>query len=424
MRVNTAAEAVELIQSDQRVFIHTAAATPSRLVQAMADRHEELRNVEIVSVHTEGPVPYANEDYKDSFKISCFFVGPNIRPYVNSGRAHYIPIFLSEISNLFRSKKMPIDVALITVSKPNPKGYCSMGCSVDISNSAADNAKVIIAQVNPNMPFVHGNGIIHISQIDRYIEVEDSLYELPSRKPSAVETSIGQHIAGMIDDGATLQMGIGGIPNAALDFLGNHKDLGIHTEMLSDGILPLVEKGIITGMNKKTDLGKIVTSFVLGSRKIYDFIDRNPVVNVFDASYVNNTHTISQNPKVVAINSAIEVDLFGQVCADSIGPMQYSGVGGQMDFIRGATWSDGGKAIIALPSRTSKGIARIVPSLKPGASVVTTRAHVQYVATEYGVADLYAKNLKQRSKALIDIAHPDDRAQLAESLYETSHILV
>jgi len=420
----TAKDAVKIIKSGDRVFIHTAAAAPRTLIEEMTNRHEELENVDIISAHTEGEVPYANPLYKDSFNINCFFVGHNIRPYVQSGRAHYIPIFLSEIPALFRNGKMRIDVALVTVSTPNDKGFCSLGCSVDISNAAIDTAKYVIAQVNPNMPFVHGNGIIHINKIHAFVEVDEPLYEMHLKPISIIENKIGENIANLVDDGATLQMGIGGIPNAALSYLTNHKDIGVHTEMCSDGIIDLVQKGVITGSKKITEPGKIVSGFAFGTKRIYDFIDNNPIVNMMDVGYVNDTRTIRQNPKVTAINSAIEIDLYGQVCADSIGTKHYSGVGGQMDFIRGATLSKGGKAILALPSRTKKGIPRIVPTLNEGASVVTTRAHVQYIATEYGIASLYGKNLKERAKEMIKIAHPDDRELLSRKIYENSRILI
>jgi len=415
---NSADEAVQIIKSNDRVFIHSAAATPIKLVEAMSKRHAELKNVEIVSIHTEGAVPYANENYKESFTINCFFVGANIRPYVQSGRANYIPIFLGEIPNLFKSGKMPLDVALVTVSPPNKKGFCSLGCSVDISNSAIDNAKHVIAQINPNMPFVHGNGIISVDKIDTAIHVTDPLFELNAKPATETEKSIGRHVASLVEDGATLQMGIGGIPNATLKYLTNHKNLGVHTEMMSDGIIYLVNSGVINGLHKKTEYGKIVAGFAYGTKKIYDFIDENPIVNMMDVGYTNDTRMIRQNPKVTAINSAIEIDVFGQVCADSIGTKHFSGIGGQMDFIRGATLSEGGKAIIALPSQTHKNIPRIVPTLKRGAPVVTTRAHVQHIITEYGAVDLYGKNLKERAKLMIDIAHPDDREKLAKEVFE------
>ena len=422
--VYTAAEAVTLIESNNRVFIHTAAAAPSRLIQAMTDRHEELKNVEIVSAHTEGPVPYAAEEYSDSFTINCFFVGHNIRKAVQAGRANYIPIFLSEIPTLFRSGKMPLDVAMVTVSKPNKKGFCSLGCSVDISNAAVDNARFIIAQINPNMPYVHGNGIISVDKIDMAIEVNDPLYEMHAKPSSAIETAIGQNVANLVPDGATLQMGIGGIPDATLKFLTHHKNLGIHTEMCSDGLVDLVNAGVVNGMEKTSHFGKIIAGFAYGTRKIYDFIDENPVVNMLDVGYVNDTRVIRQNHKMTAINSAIEIDVFGQVCADSIGTKHYSGIGGQMDFIRGATLSEGGKAIIALPSRTSKGIPRIVPMLKQGAPVVTTRAHVQYIVTEHGAVNLYGVNLKERAKLMLTIAHPDDREMMAKTVYEQYNMII
>lgn len=422
MIITSAEEAVKVVQSNDRVFIHTAAGTPNRLVQALTDRHAELRNVEMVGLHTEGDVPYADDAYVDSFRISCFFVGSNLRKHVQRGRAHYIPIFLGEIPNLFRSGIMPLDVAMVTVSRPNEKGYCSLGCSVDVSNAAIDTAKHVIAQVNPNMPFVHGNGILHISKIDFGVEVNDPLPEIPVKELSSSEVKIGKHIASLVEDGATLQMGIGGIPNAALKQLTNHKNLGIHTEMCSDGIVELVETGVINGSQKVTEPGIIVSGFAFGSRKIYDFIDHNPIVNMMDVGYVNDTRTIRRNPKVTAINSAIEIDVFGQVCADSIGTKQFSGVGGQMDFIRGASLSEGGKAIIALPSRTHKGIPRIVSMLKPGASVSTTRAHVHYIVTEHGIAYLYGRNLKERAAAMVKIAHPDDREEMMRAVYEIYRI--
>ncbi len=414
----TAKEAVTIVKSGDKVFLHTAAATPVVLVEALAARASDLRGVEIVSAHTEGPVPYADDKLAKNFTINTFFVGSNIRPHVNSGRANYIPMFLSEIPDLFRSGQKQLDVAMITVSPPNKKGYCSLGCSIDISNAAMDSAKYVIAVVNPNMPCVHGNGIIHLDKIHAIVKADTPLFTLASKKPTEIENRIGQFIAELVEDGATLQMGIGGIPNAALANLQNHKNLGIHTEMFSDGLVDLVNKGAVTGLNKTTDVGKIVSSFVFGTKKVYDFIDGNPIVEMRDADYVNDTRVIRLNPKVTAINSAIEVDLFGQVCADSIGPKQYSGVGGQMDFIRGASLSKGGKPIIALPSRTNKGLSRIVSTLKKGADVTTTRAHVHYIITEYGVAYLYGKNLKERAKAIIEIAHPSFREQLEREAFE------
>ncbi len=414
----SALEAVNIVKSGDTVFIHTAAATPTALIEALTERAHELRDVELLSIHTEGDVPYADDKYERSFKINTFFVGSNIRPYVNSGRANYIPVFLSEIPHLFRSGIKQIDVAMVTVSPPNKKGFCSLGCSVDVSNAAIDSAKYVIAVVNQNMPTVHGNGIIHLDKIHAIVQSNHPLFTLVAKEPTEVENRIGQFISELVEDGATLQMGIGGIPNAALANLFNHKNLGVHTEMFSDGLVDLVNKGVITGMNKVTDVGKIVSSFVYGTKKVYDFIDGNPIVELRDADYVNDTRIIRQNPKVTAINSAIEVDLFGQVCADSIGTKQYSGIGGQMDFIRGASLSAGGKPIIALPSTTSHGLSRIVSTLKKGADVSTTRAHVHYIITEFGVAYLYGKNTRERAKAIIEIAHPDARERLEKEAFE------
>ncbi len=417
-KVRNADEAVKIIKSGDKVFIHSAAAAPAQLIQAMTNRADRLRNVEIYTIHTEGPVPYADEQYADSFKIQAFFVGPNIRKYVQSGRANYIPMFLSEVPALFRKGIIPLDVALVTVSPPNSKGFCSLGVSVDISNCAIDHARYVIAQVNPNMPRVHGNGIIHMDRIHAFIEVDDPIYEISIPEPNEQERAIGEHITELIDDGATLQLGIGGVPNAVLNSMYSHKNLGIHTEMVSDGIVDLVEKGVITGLNKGIDRGKIISGFALGTRKIYDFIDDNPIVNLRDSEYTNDTDIIRKNPKVTAINSAIEIDIFGQVCADTIGTKQYSGVGGQIDFIRGASLSEGGKPIIAMSSITNNGISKIVPMISEGASIATTRAHVHYIVTEFGVAYLYGKNLKERAKAMINIAHPTKREELEKAAWE------
>jgi acyl-CoA hydrolase len=341
-----------------------------------------------------------------------------VRKAVNEGRGDYIPVFLSEVPSLFRNNILPLDVALLQVSPPDQHGFCSLGVSVDVSRAAAETATKLIAQINPRMPRTHGDGMIHISRFDAAIEYKTPLPEHLIPEPGEEELRIGRYCAELIDDGATLQMGIGAIPNAVLRALTNHKDLGVHTEMFSDGIIDLVEKGVITNRLKKKHPGKIVSSFLMGSRRLYEFVDDNPQIAVLDVAYVNDTAVIRKNPKVTAINSAIEVDLTGQVCADSIGIYHYSGVGGQMDFIRGASLSEGGKPIIALPSVTAKGISRIVPYLKQGAGVVTTRAHVHYVITEYGIANLYGKNLRQRARALIGIAHPDHREDLARQAHE------
>ncbi|MCX6291467.1 MAG: 4-hydroxybutyrate CoA-transferase [Bacteroidetes bacterium] len=416
----SADEAVRLIKSDSRVFIHGGAATPAPLVEAMTRRHKELRNVEIMHLHTEGPATYARDEYSDSFHVNGFFIAANTRPFVNKRNAHtqYVPVFLSEVPALFRKNVLKPDTVLIHVSPPDRHGFCSLGISVDVTRAAVDTAENIIALVNPNMPRTHGDGLLYYKRISAAVYSEEPIFELHNGKPTESEKSIGHHIAGMVEDGATLQLGIGGIPNAVLGFLQQHKNLGVHTEMFSDGILPLVELGVINGSLKKVHPGKIVSSFAMGSRKLYDFMNDNPEVAMLDVAYVNDTSVIRRNRKVTAINSAIEIDLSGQVCADSIGSSIYSGVGGQMDFIRGASLSEGGKPIIAMPSVTAKGVSKIVPFLKQGAGVVTTRAHVHYVVTEFGIADLYGKNLAQRAKALIQISHPNHREYLEEKSFE------
>lgn len=423
MKYVTAEEAVAIIKSGDRVFIHTAAAAPQQLVKAMTARGPELRKVELVHLHTEGEAPYFRPEYEQSFHSSCLFIAPNARQAVAMGQADYIPVFLSEIPGLFYKKILPLNVALVQVSPPDRHGFCSLGVSVDVSRAAVHVADQVVAQINPHMPRTHGDGLIHISQIDYGVEVSDPLPESGAHQLTEVEIAIGQNCANLVEDGATLQTGIGAIPTATLAALGQHKDLGLHTEMFSDGVIDLVEKGVLTGEKKRIHPGKIVSSFVMGSRRLYDFIDDNPTVAMLDVAYVNDTAVIRRNPRVTAINSAIEVDLTGQVCADSIGTRLYSGVGGQMDFMRGAALSEGGKPIIALPSVTSRGESRIVPILKPGAGVVTTRAHTQYVVTEYGVANLYGRSLRQRAKDLISIAHPDHRETLEREALERFHVL-
>lgn len=417
LNIVTALEAVSHVKSGNRVFFQGAAMTPNVLIDALCERYRELKNVEIFQIHTEGKALYATAPYNESFRINSCFVSGNVRQAVNSGNGDYIPIFLSEIHLLFRKNILPIDVAFIQVSPPDKHGYCSLGVSVDITLPAIQTAKKVIAQINPRVPRTHGDGIIHISRIFAAIELDEPIYATTITEPSEIEQQIGRHVAGLIEDGATLQMGIGGIPNVVLANLMNHKRLGIHTEMLSDGVLPLIENGVITGEEKEIKTGKLVTCFALGSQKLYDFVDDNPTVHFKEAGYTNDSAIIRQNPKVTAINSAIEIDLTGQVCADTIGKYQYSGVGGQMDFIRGASLSQGGKAIFAMPSITNKGFSKIVPYLKEGAGVTTTRAHVHYIATEYGIVNLYGQNLKQRAKALISIAHPDHREQLEKEAF-------
>lgn len=416
--VSSAAEAVKLIKSNDHIFIHGAAATPQHLVSALTDRAAELRNVELYHLHTEGEARYTAPEYSESFKVSAFFIGANIRPAVQAGRAQYIPVFLSEIPLLFRRNILPVDVVLLQVSPPDAHGFCSMGTSVDAAPAAIEKARIVIAQINQKMPRSLGDGLIHNSRFDACIEVDEYLPAHDLGEPDEIETLIGKHVAGLVEDGATLQMGIGGIPNAALRFMNNHKNLGIHTEMFSDGVLPLIESGVVNGSMKKIHPGKIVSTFAMGTQKLYAFMHDNPQLAMLDVQYVNDTAVIRRNPKVTAINSAVEIDLTGQVCADSIGTKMYSGVGGQMDFIRGASLSEGGKPIIALPSQTAKGVSKLVPVLKEGAGVVTTRAHVHYVVTEFGSVDLYGKNLLQRAKALIDIAHPDHRETLEKAAFE------
>jgi len=377
-----------------------------------------LKNVGVYQLHTEGDAPYAQPGMEGAFRVKAFFIGRNVRKCINDGRGDFIPVFLSEVPKIIRSDKVSIDTALVHVSPPDRHGYCSLGISVEATRAAIEMSEHVIAQINPKMPRTHGDGLVHISKFDSCTEVNDDLPELPLQKTSETELQIAENVAGLVEDGATLQMGIGSIPNAVLSFLGNHKNLGVHTEMFGDGLLPLIESGAVVGNKKKKHKDTIVTGFLMGTRRLYDFVDDNPFVRVLDIEYVNNTRIISQNPKVTSINSAIEVDITGQVCADSIGEKMYSGVGGQMDFIRGASQSVGGKPIIALPSQTSHGESRIVPFLKRGAGVVTTRAHVHYVVTEYGVADLYAKTLKERAKAMIEIAHPHHRESLAEYVYD------
>ena len=414
----SAEDAVSRIKSGDRVFLHTAAATPQRLIEAMVQRSEELRNVEIVSLHTEGDAPYAKPEYRESFRLNALFVGRNVRKSVQNGDGDAIPVFLSDVPSLFHNKILPLDVALVHVSPPDRHGYCSLGVSVDATLSAVHAAKMVIAQVNSNMPRTHGEGMLHISKIHAMVDVDDPLPETPRHPLSDIEIRIGRHIASIVEDGATLQLGIGAIPDATLAALSGHRDLGIHSEMFSDGVIDLVEKGVINGSKKRSHKEIMVASFLVGTRRLYDFVDDNPLVEMLPSDYVNDTREIRRNPKVTAINSALEIDMSGQVCADSIGQKYFSGVGGQMDFIRGAALSEGGKPIIALPSTTKNGLSRIVPQLKTGAGVVTTRAHVQYVVTEFGIVNLHGKNLRQRAEALATIAHPDFSEDICRQAHE------
>lgn len=415
----SAAEAVKNIQSGHRVFLHGSAATPVHVIHALQDRYQELKNVELVSITNFGDIDFNDEKYRESFFINSLFVSANTRKIANSNYGDYVPIFLSQIPQLFKSNILPVDAAIIHVSPPDAHGYCSLGTSVDIAKAAVEVAKYVIAQVNPKMPRTHGDSFVHTSHINSLVWHEADLPEI-NYETGATEAVqlIGRNIAELIDDGATLQLGIGTIPDQVLKNLTNHKNLGLHTEMLSDGVIPLIKNGTINNSQKKINRGKSVTSFMAGTRNLYDFADDNPEIEMLDISYVNDTSIIRKNNNMIAINSAIEIDLTGQICADSIGTYQYSGIGGQMDFMRGASLSLGGKPIIALPSVTNSGISRITPFLKEGAGVVTTRGHVHWIITEYGKVNLFGMNLKQRAKALISIAHPNHKENLEKAFYE------
>lgn len=419
MKYVSAEEALQIVQSGQRVFVHGSACTPLFMLHKLAEQASRLRDVELVSISLYGDIVLDRPEFAASFRPNSLFVSDSIRQAVREGRGDYVPVFLSEIPEMFKRRVLPLDVALVSVSEPDRHGFCSLGTSVDIARSAVNSARFVIAQVNPQVPRTHGDGMTHISRFHALVRAEAPLQEVNYRADTSEdELKIGQIVAALVEDRSTLQMGIGGIPDAVLQSLGNHKDLGVHTEMFSDGLLDLIEKGVVNNRFKKIHPNKTVSAFALGTRRLYDFVDDNPAFAFLDVDYVNEPSVIKRNKRVVAINSAIEVDLTGQVCADSIGTMQYSGVGGQMDFMRGAALSDGGKPIIALTSRTKKGIPRIVPMLKPGAGVVTTRAHVHHVVTEFGEVNLFGKNLRQRAKALIQIAHPDDREALERAAAE------
>ena len=417
MQIVNAEQAMGCLKTGDNVFVHGIAAIPRALIQAMTDRGRDLDGLNIYHLHTEGEAPYADPELRDKFHVHALFVGANMRRAVKEGRASYIPVFLSEMPLLFRRSVITLQVALISVSPPDDHGYCTLGPSVDATHAAIEMADVVIAQINRHVPRVQGDGFIHSTQIDFAVEYDEALPEVFAVPLNEVETAIGHHIAGLIENGSTLQTGIGNIPNAVLAALGDHRDLGIHTEMFSDGLLPLLESGVVNNSRKHSHQGKTVATFVMGSRQLYDYVDNNPGVALLDCQYVNNTLNISKHRRMVAINSAIEIDLTGQVCADSIGSHIYSGVGGQMDFIRGASLSEEGKPIIALPSTTRHGESRIVPMLKHGAGVVTTRAHVHYVATEYGVVNLHGMDLEQRARALIGIAHPQHREMLERETF-------
>jgi acyl-CoA hydrolase len=415
-------DAVSIVASSHRVFVHGAAATPTPLLEALAARRD-LDNVTLYHMHTNGPAPFADPTHAGRFYSVSLFTGPPLRRAVEDGRADFVPIFLSDIPGLFSSGTLPLDVALLQLSPPDGHGYCTLGTSVDTSLAAARSARHIVAEINEQMPRTHGNTLVRFDAIDAFVHTNRPLHGHDPSPGTDVENAIGEHVAALVPDGATLQMGIGGIPDAVLRRLFDKQDLGIHTEMFSDGVIDLVEAGVITNRLKAVHPGRIVTSFVTGSRRLFDFVHDNPYVEFHPCDRTNDTALIRKNDKVVAINSAIEVDLSGQVCADSIGFRIYSGIGGQMDFVRGAALSRGGKPIIALQSTAAGGTAsRIVASLRPGAGVVTTRGHVHWVATEYGAVNLFGKSLRERAEALISIAHPDVRGDLRRDFAQVRHV--
>lgn len=414
-RLKTAFDVVQYIQSKHRVFIHGAAATPNILLDALVESADRLRNVELIHLHTEGKPRYAAPEFAKSFKITSLFTGKNLRDFSNNDQVDYLPCFISDIPMLFASGRRPINVAVLHLSPPDSHGFCTLGTSVDIARAAASSAEIIIAQINRQMPRVHGDGFIHIDEVDAYIEVDESLPELMMPPMTDAEKKIGSFTAELIENGSCLQVGVGNIPNAVLAALSAHKNLGVHSETWSDGILQLIQQGVIDNSRKKVHPGKTASSFVHGSRSVYNFINDNPSVIQLGSDYINSPQIISRNSNMVAINGAVEIDLTGQVCADSVGHNIISGVGGQMDFIRGASLSPGGKPIITMTSRTHKNNSKIVDELKPGAGVVTTRAHVHYVVTEFGVADLCGRTLGERAKLMIELAHPDEREVLSKA---------
>jgi 4-hydroxybutyrate CoA-transferase len=414
-KVTTAREAMKAVKSGMRVLIHPGCAEPEALVEALITRAPDVIDVELIHLLTLGRADYVAPEMEGHFRHNAFFIGGNVRGAVNQGRADYMPIFLSEIEPLIESGNLPIDVALIQVTPPDAHGFCSFGVGVDVTLTGAKNAKHVIAQVNAMMPRTYGDSFIHISEINAVVEATQPLCELRKHKGGPETEAIGKNVASLIEDGACLQLGIGGIPDSVLENLGSHKDLGIHTEMCSDNVIELIEAGVINGRRKNFKPRKIITSFTLGTRKLFDFLHENPFFEFHPNAYTNDPFLVARNDNMVAVNSALEVDITGQVCADSVGQSFYSGFGGQVDFIRGAARSKGGKPIIALPSTAKNGtISRIVPMLAPGAGVVTTRADVHYVVTEYGIAYLHGKTIRQRAEALIGISHPKFRAELIE----------
>jgi 4-hydroxybutyrate CoA-transferase len=425
-RITTAEEAVRVIQSGQRIFLTGNCSVPQKLLSALVERAHEVENVEITQVLTIGPAPQAEPGMEKHLRINNLFIGDNVRQAIHEGRADFTPVFLSEIPHLFRNNILPLDISLIHVAPPDEHGFCSLGIEAGLIKTPAQVSKIVIAEVNEQMPRTLGDSFIHISKIDHAVPVNYPLAELPMGETNELSMKIGEHISELIEDGSTMQLGIGAIPDAVLNFLGHKRDLGIHTELFSDGVMELVQSGVITNEQKSLHTGKIIAGFILGTKKLYDFVDDNPIVELHPSEYVNDPFVIAQNRKMVSINSAIEVDLTGQVNADSIGSKFYSGVGGQLDFVYGASRSDGGKPIIALPStatlRDGTRLSRIVSMLKPGAGVVTTRNHVHYIVTEFGVANLYGKTIRQRAQALIKISHPDFQEDLEREAIELRYL--
>jgi acyl-CoA hydrolase len=420
----SAADVVAHVRSGARVFLHGAAATPVPLVDALAARGD-LEGVRLYHLHTSGTASFVAPGRANALRSVSFFVGPDVRSAVHEGRADFMPVFLSDIPGLFTTGAIPLDVALVQLSPPDRHGFMSLGTSVDAARAAVDSAKLVLAEINDRMPRTHGNSVLHVDRVHAFVHTDRPLHEATRTPETSVEARIGELVAGLVEDGATLQAGIGAIPDAVLARLVNHHELGIHTEMFSDGLIPLIEHGVVTNRHKAVHPGRTVTSFVTGTRRLYDFVDDNPTIEFHGCDRTNDTSLIRKNDKVTAINSAIEVDLSGQVCADSLGPAIFSGIGGQLDFLRGAALSRGGKPIIALPSTAARGtVSRIVCQLRPGAGVVTTRGHVHWVVTEYGARNLHGLSLRERGEALISIAHPDRRAELSRELNELRHFTI
>lgn len=420
IKMVTPDEAVRVIKSGDHIHLSSVASSPQCLVKAMCRRGRagELRNVHIHHLHTEGPAPYADQEFEGIFQLESFFVGPNVRTQTQKGYADYIPVFLGETQRLYREGHLPCHVVMLQVCPPDEQGFVSLGTSVDATLAAMEIAETVIAVINPHVPRTFGDAVIPSSRINLFVEDDTPLETVHFAKPDAIEAAIGRHCAALIEDGATLQMGIGAIPNAVLGQLGGHKNLGIHTEMFADGVIPLVDKGVINGANKAIDQGKMVATFLLGSKTLYDYTHQNSEVLMMDVGYTNDPFMIAKNPKVTAINSALQIDLTGQICADSLGTKFYSGVGGQIDFFYGASRSKNGKAIIAMPSATDKGVSKIAPVLLPGAGVVTTRAHAQWLVTEYGAVNLYGRSLQERARLIISVAHPTHQKELDQAAFE------